>query len=89
MSTLEGGCQVPIGAYARIEGDALVMEGIVGSVDGTRILRARVEGDPGDPAALGHELVDKLLALGAAEILAEVRDTSVAPGPVIDARLET
>jgi hydroxymethylbilane synthase len=89
MRTLEGGCQVPIGAYARIEGGALVMDGMVGSVDGATILRARVEGDAGDPAALGHGLVDRLLELGAAAILAEVRSTSVTSGPTVDSRLET
>jgi hydroxymethylbilane synthase len=89
MRTLEGGCQVPIGAYARIEDGALVMDGIVGSVDGATILRASVSGDPGDPAAAGHALVDKLLALGAAEILAAVRSASVDPEPAVDPTLET
>jgi hydroxymethylbilane synthase len=89
MRTLEGGCQVPIGAYARIVHDMLVMDGIVGSVDGTRILRACVEGDADDPAALGHELVDRLLKLGAAAILAEVRSASVTAGPAVDAGLGT
>jgi hydroxymethylbilane synthase len=89
MRTLEGGCQVPIGAYARIVDGMLVMDGIVGSVDGTTILRAHAEGDAGDPAALGHELVDRLLELGAADILAEVRSANVAPEPAVDERLET
>jgi hydroxymethylbilane synthase len=89
MRMLEGGCQVPIGAHARIDDGVLVIDGIVGSVDGTRILRARAEGDPADPAAVGTALVDALLALGAAEILAEVRDASVTPGRSVDANLET
>jgi hydroxymethylbilane synthase len=89
MRTLEGGCQVPIGAYARMKDGALVMDGIVGSVDGTTILRARVEGDAGDPAALGHELVDRLLEMGAAAILDEVRSACVTPDPAVDAGLQT
>jgi hydroxymethylbilane synthase len=89
MRTLEGGCQVPIGAYARIVDGALVMDGIVGSVDGTNILRASVVGEVSDPVALGHELVDLLLEQGAAEILAGVRDASIAPTPEIDPKLET
>jgi hydroxymethylbilane synthase len=89
MRTLEGGCQVPIGAYARLDGGVMIIDGIVGSVDGTRILRARAEGDPGDPAAVGRVLVDALLSLGAAEILAEVRSANVTPEPPVDANLET
>jgi hydroxymethylbilane synthase len=89
MRTLEGGCQVPIGAYARIVCGALVMEGVVGSVDGSKIIRARVEGDAGDPAGVGHALVDQLVALGAAAILAEVRSASVTPVPGVDTGLAT
>ena len=73
MRTLEGGCQVPIGAYARLEGDALVMDGLVGSVDGTRIVRDRLTGSPEDPEALGHAMVARLRELGADEILGEIR----------------
>jgi hydroxymethylbilane synthase len=89
MRELEGGCQVPIGAYARVEGDTLVLDGVVGSVDGTRILRDRLEGDPSAPEALGHSMVERLLALGAAEILAEIRDVSVASETRVDTLLET
>jgi hydroxymethylbilane synthase len=89
MRTLEGGCQVPIGAYARLVDGMLVMDGVVGSVDGTEILRAHVEGDATGPDGLAHLLVDELLALGAAEILAEVRSANVVPEPPVDPRLET
>lgn len=89
MKTLEGGCQVPIGAYARIEEGRLVMDAVVGSVDGTTILRDRQEGEVDDPAALGHRMVERLLALGAAEILAAVRSASVSPDDHVDAALET
>jgi len=89
MRTLEGGCQVPIGAYARIEDGVLVMDGIVGSVDGTVILRSRVEGDPEDSTALANELVGLLLEMGAAEILAAVRSANVTPDPAVDPSLET
>jgi hydroxymethylbilane synthase len=89
MRTLEGGCQVPIGAYARIVDGRLVMEGIVGAVDGTRILRATAEGDADDPDGLGRVLVDVLLEMGAAEILADVRSANVIPEPPVDSQLET
>jgi hydroxymethylbilane synthase len=89
MRTLEGGCQVPIGAYARIEDGLIVMDAVVGSVDGKTILRDHMEGVSTDPEGLGRAMVKRLLGLGAGEILAEIRDASVAPGPVIDSRLET
>ena len=73
MNKLEGGCQVPIGAYARIEGDKLVMDAFVGSVDGKTILRHQLEGDPSEPTALGEQMVAALLEMGAHEILAAVR----------------
>ena len=89
MRTLEGGCQVPIGAYARIVGGRLVIEGIVGAVDGSNILRATAEGDADDPAGLGRVLVDVLLEMGAAAILADVRSANVTPAAPVDAQLET
>ncbi len=73
MRRLEGGCQVPIGAYARIEGDTLVMDALVGSVDGSRIVRDQLTGDPADPVGLGEAMVARLLELGGGEILAEIR----------------
>jgi len=78
MRRLEGGCQVPIGAYARYEDDTLTMDALVGSVDGTHIVREQLCGDPGQPEALGEAMVERLLALGAGAILAGIRDASSA-----------
>ncbi len=89
MRTLEGGCQVPIGAYARLEDGALVIDGFVGSVDGTQVLRDRAVGSPEDPITLGHTMVDRLLDVGAAEVLAEVRSAADAVGGRVDGLLET
>ncbi len=73
MRRLEGGCQVPIGAYARFEDDTLTMDAMVGSVDGKRIVRQQMCGDAGEPVALGEAMVERLLALGAHAILEEIR----------------
>lgn len=78
MRMLEGGCQVPIGAYARYEDDTLTMDAIVGSVDGTHIVRQQLCGDAGEPRALGEAMVARLLQLGAGEILAAIRGASCA-----------
>ena len=77
MRTLEGGCQVPIGAYARLEGDTMVMDAIVGEVDGSTILRAHRTGPASDPVALGEAMVAELIGMGAEEILSAIRQESV------------
>lgn len=70
---LEGGCQVPIAAHATLSGDRLDMDGLVGEVDGSKIIRARREGGAArDAEAIGLALADDLLAQGAREILAKV-----------------
>jgi hydroxymethylbilane synthase len=68
LATLEGGCQVPIGAYAQLEGSLLHLRAIVASPDGSRIVRDRATGT--DAVTLGRELGERLLAAGAREILA-------------------
>ena len=89
MRQLEGGCQVPIGAYARLEDGILVMDAIVGSVDGETVLRHRVEGPAGDPTLVGLRMVDALLAGGATEILEQIRGAADAAGGRVDRLLET
>jgi len=76
LKKLEGGCQVPIAAYARLTGQEnsrrLVIDGLVGSVSGDRLIRAHKEGNPSDAEAMGTGLADELLSKGADKILAEV-----------------
>jgi hydroxymethylbilane synthase len=69
---LQGGCQVPIGAYAEIEGEQLTLRGLVGAVDGSEILKQSVAGHVDQAEQLGEQLADRLLALGADKILAQV-----------------
>ena len=69
---LQGGCQVPIGAYALVQGDEVWLRGLVGSPDGSRIIRDEIRGPLADGEALGHTLAQRLLADGADVILAEV-----------------
>ncbi|MBI5026049.1 MAG: hydroxymethylbilane synthase [Nitrospirae bacterium] len=106
LKRLEGGCQVPIAAYARIvtrdkrqetnsetskynnsslvtrhsslekslvtRYSSLVIDGLVGSVSGDRIVRGHIEGRPADAKSLGIKLAEDLLSRGAREILAEL-----------------
>jgi hydroxymethylbilane synthase len=69
LATLEGGCQVPIGAHATLhtEGSTIRLRAIVASVDGSHIVRDEMFGD--EPIALGRKLGERLLNAGAREIL--------------------
>ncbi len=69
---LQGGCQVPIGAYALVEGEQIWLRGLVGSPDGTQVIRDEIRGPLADGEALGEQLAQRLLTAGADEILAEV-----------------
>jgi hydroxymethylbilane synthase len=72
LKRLEGGCQVPIAAYGRADGDALFLRGMVGRPDGSEIVRGSAHGTVADPEGLGVALAEQLLARGAKEILDEV-----------------
>lgn len=108
LKKLEGGCQVPIAAHARLvqkseasllrrlaearsqkpeDKDSslftvhysLVMDGLVGSVSGDRIIKSHIEGSPKDAESLGLKLAEDLLSRGAKEILDEVYSKNLPP----------
>jgi hydroxymethylbilane synthase len=66
---LMGGCQVPVAGHAVLEGDDIFLRGLVGTPDGTRVLRAERRGPRAEAEALGTALADDLLGQGAGEIL--------------------
>jgi hydroxymethylbilane synthase len=68
-SRLEGGCQVPIGAFAEINGDTLTLRGLVGNPDGSQIVHGTVSGAKQDGIALGKSLAEDLISRGAKTIL--------------------
>ena len=72
LGLLEGGCQVPVGAWARLERDELVMEACVCSVDGKQYVMQRVTGPPDQPRPLGEQMARLLIDSGAQNILEEV-----------------
>ena len=69
---LEGGCQVPIAAYATLDGEALSLRGLVASLDGATVLRSRVHGSAGQAEPLGAEAATAVLEQGAGAILSEI-----------------
>jgi hydroxymethylbilane synthase len=69
VAALDASCNTPIGILARRDGDALTMYGFAGMPDGSIWVRDRVEGDAGDPRAVGEELAERMLAAGAGHVL--------------------
>ncbi len=77
LRRLEGGCQVPIAAYARLESSLLIIDGLVGSITGERIIRSHIEGKPEQAEQLGVLLAEEVLSRGAKEILDEVYERNM------------
>lgn len=69
---LEGGCQVPIGSYAELEGDTLWLRALVGDPDGSKVIHGERRGPKQDAEKMGIELAEELLNQGADEILQRV-----------------
>ena len=72
LKTLEGGCQVPIGALAEVRSNGLYLDGLVGSVDGTITFRKRIRGSKSNPEKLGKALAKDLIKAGAKKVLDEI-----------------
>ncbi|MGW9999973.1 hydroxymethylbilane synthase [Pantoea piersonii] len=69
---LEGGCQVPIGSFALLEGDELWLRGLVGAPDGSVMVRGERRGPRAEAEAMGISLAEELLGKGARDILRDV-----------------
>ncbi len=76
VARLGGGCQMPIGAYASVQGETLTLAAIVIALDGSRAVRASATGSVREPDAIGVQVADALLARGADTILADAQRAS-------------
>jgi hydroxymethylbilane synthase len=72
LELLEGGCQVPMAAYARVESGIINIEGLIASLDGKEVIRDKMSGPARDPEKLGRNLAETLLEQGGDKILREV-----------------
>jgi hydroxymethylbilane synthase len=72
LSAIQGGCQVPLGAWARIERGELVLEACVCSIDGLQYIKQRATSTPEQAAELGGHMATLLMEAGAQSILEEV-----------------
>ena len=74
LSTLGGGCRAPIAALASVDGGILRMTGMAASQDGVKVLHDSIEGEASSAEQIGETLAQKLLGMGAALFIAEVKD---------------
>jgi hydroxymethylbilane synthase len=72
---LEGGCQIPIGAYGQIIGNEIQLDAVIGSLDGRKIVRGKKIGIITQAEQIGIDLAKELLDRGGKEILEEIRQT--------------
>ena len=72
LSVLQGGCQVPLGAWARFEGNELVLDACVCSIDGLQYVKQRATAPPEQARALGERMAHLLIEAGAQNILEDV-----------------
>jgi hydroxymethylbilane synthase len=79
VQALEATCHTPIGAHAMSTANGLRLTSFVGLPDGSWWIRDELEGAPDEPAALGAAMAERLLAAGAAELLAEAERVAFAP----------
>ncbi|MBZ0200469.1 MAG: hydroxymethylbilane synthase [Ignavibacteriaceae bacterium] len=72
LRTLEGGCQVPIGALGEVRSNGFYFDGLIGSLDGSLTFRKKVRGKKSDAEKIGKQMAKEMLKAGAKKILDEV-----------------
>jgi len=77
LERLGGGCQLPIAGFAKKTGEKIVIEGMVGSLDGKVVIRERAEGEAGDYRELGSGLAETILLRGGDVLLAEINQENL------------
>lgn len=77
LKRLEGGCQVPIGGMASLEGDSVTLNGFVGSLDGRTCFKESVAGSSDSPELLGLRLANRFLGLGVERVLTLARAEAI------------
>ena len=78
---LDGGCQVPIGAYSELQGNQIWLRGLVATPDGKQVITADATGHVNEAVELGVKVAEMLLYRGANTIL---KDLGLAPAPLAD-----
>lgn len=72
LNRLQGGCQVPIAAYGKMDGKDIVLRGLVASLDGRKIISDSISGPNNHTESIGKELAERLISKGADKLLNEL-----------------
>ena len=72
MASLDGSCQVPVAGWARLDGDEIVLDGLIASPDGQNVVADRIRGSVWEASEVGLELGRRLRAAGADVVLDEI-----------------
>lgn len=75
LKALEGGCQVPIGAFAEVKSNGIYLDGLVGSIDGSITFRKKIRGSKKEPEKIGFALAKEIKKAGADKVLKEIYST--------------
>jgi len=70
---LGGSCQIPIAGYGEIDGEVLTLQGLVSNLSGKKVIRDSIRGDVSNPEKIGAALAERLLSMGADEILDQLK----------------
>ena len=73
LAKLQGGCQVPIGAYAEVQENTVSIEAVISTLDGDHAIRDKHSGPIKQAAKIGEELAQRMLESGGEKILHEIR----------------
>jgi len=74
LRTLEGGCQIPVGSYTRIDGDTFHITGFISSIDGTQYIKDSAEGNTSQAVYVSMKLAKSLYNRGGEQILKAIRN---------------
>jgi hydroxymethylbilane synthase len=77
LSRLQGGCQVPIAGHAWIEGQRIILKGLIADLEGGTIIKDHLESSLSDSSGLGIRLAERLMDQGGREILKEVLEKKI------------
>jgi hydroxymethylbilane synthase len=77
LAAMHGGCSIPVGVYAQIDGNTITIEAMISDVNGRNYIRRRKEGPLAESNSLAEKLADELLAAGGVHILNDIRSSRI------------
>ena len=78
LKTLEGGCQIPVGSFSKIEGNQFHITGFISNIDGSQFLKETASANVDNAVEISVEIAKKLFSNGGKEILDAIRDLNLA-----------